>query len=392
MKNQHNTVNKKAFRKHMKRATTWGAFGLGALSVAVGPLAVAHNRMDNLGWYAGASVGQSRSKIADGQIASQLQSQGFTGSSISNDSQGTGFKLFGGYQFDRYFALEGGYFNLGDFGYSATTVPAGTSNGSIRLQGVNMDAVGILPITRQFSAFGRLGVTYMDARDQFSGSGADAAPNTVASKSEFNYKYGVGLQYALTHALTMRAEAERYRLKDAIGNSGDVDLVSVGLVYHFGGKDDSRSYRRVARSSEAQTPYQTPYVAAKPRAHKAAVVVKLVTLGDVYFNYNKATLTPKGKAVLDRNIRIMKRNPNDRFRIAGYTSAAGTTAYNQKLSVGRARSVSNYLIHHGGIAPDRLTRIGFGDTRPAEYEATPSHLDSKAAKANMRVLFEIIVK
>ena len=388
MKNQHSIVNKKAFREHMKRVTTWGAFGLGALSVAAGPLAVAQSRMDNLGWYAGANIGQSRSKIADGQIASQLQSQGFTGSSISNDSQGTGFKLFGGYQFDRYFALEGGYFNLGDFGYSATTVPAGTSNGGIRLQGVNMDAVGILPITRRFSAFGRLGVTYVDARDQFSGSGADSAPNTVASKREFNYKYGVGLQYALTHALTMRAEAERYRLKDAIGNSGDVDLVSVGLVYHFGGKNGSRSYRRVARSSETRT----PYVAARPRAHKAAVVVKIVTLGDVYFNYNKATLTPKGKAVLDRNIRIMKRNPNDQFRIAGYTSAAGTTAYNQKLSEGRARSVSNYLIHHGGIAPDRLTRIGFGDTRPAEYETTPSDLDSRAAKANMRVLFEITVK
>ncbi|MHB1513458.1 MAG: OmpA family protein [Acidiferrobacter sp.] len=388
MKNQHSIVARKAFKKHATRATTWGAFGLGALSVVGGPLAVAHNRVDNLGWYAGANIGQSRAKIADGQIASQLQSQGFTGSSISNDSQGTGFKLFGGYQFDRYFALEGGYFNLGDFGYSATTVPAGTSNGSIKLQGVNMDAVGILPITPRFSAFGRLGVTYVDARDNFSGSGADYAPNTTASKHEFNYKYGIGLQYALTHALTMRAEAERYRVKDAIGNSGDADLVSVGLVYHFGGKNGSHSRRRVARADETQT----PYVAARPRAHKAAAVVKVITLGDVYFNYNKATLTPKGKAVLDRNIQIMKNNPNDQFRIAGYTSAAGTTAYNQELSEGRARSVSNYLIHHGGIAPDRLTRIGFGDTRPAEYEANPSHLNSSAAKANMRVLFEITVK
>ena len=84
-------------------------------------------------------------------------------------------------------------------------------------------------------------------------------------------------------------------------------------------------------------------------------------------------------------------NPNIHVRIAGYTSAAGTTQYNQTLSERRARSVRNYLITEGGIAPNRMTTIGFGKTRPARYEATPSDTDSRAAKANMRVLFEIVV-
>jgi OOP family OmpA-OmpF porin len=34
----------------------------------------------------------------------------------------------------------------------------------------------------------------------------------------------------------MRAEAERYRINDAVGSKGDIDLLSVGLVYRFSAK------------------------------------------------------------------------------------------------------------------------------------------------------------
>jgi OOP family OmpA-OmpF porin len=51
-----------------------------------------------------------------------------------------------------------------------------------------------------------------------------------------------------------------------------------------------------------------------------------------------------------------------------------------------------YLINEGGIAPGRLDTIGYGETRPALYEVTPEDISSKAAKANMKVLFEVIVK
>jgi Outer membrane protein and related peptidoglycan-associated (lipo)proteins len=62
------------------------------------------------------------------------------------------------------------------------------------------------------------------------------------------------------------------------------------------------------------------------------------------------------------------------------------------LSERRAAAVKTYLIDEGGIASDRLDTIGYGETRPAVYEAKPSDLESKAAKANMRVLFEVIVQ
>jgi OOP family OmpA-OmpF porin len=62
------------------------------------------------------------------------------------------------------------------------------------------------------------------------------------------------------------------------------------------------------------------------------------------------------------------------------------------LSERRANAVEDYLIKEGIIRPDRLSTIGYGKTSPVEYEAAPKNLYSEAAKANMKVLFEIIVE
>ena len=120
--------------------------------------------------------------------------------------------------------------------------------------------------------------------------------------------------------------------------------------------------------------------------------VTIVALEDLHFDFDKSTLTPEAQAILKRNIQMLKDNPKAKVRIAGYTSASGTEAYNQKLSERRATAVQEYLINEGIIAPERLSTIGYGETDPAMYEAAPKQLYSKAAKANMRVLFEIVVQ
>jgi OmpA-OmpF porin, OOP family len=215
--------------KNMKLARASGTLGLAALAVIVSPFAAA----DDAGWYGGLNVGQSRAKIDDPKITSSLLGAGFTPVSIDDNDRGTGFKLFGGYKLNRNFAVEGGYFDLGKFGFTAT-VPAGALSGKIQLKGVNLDLVGILPITERFSAFGRAGLNYAQARDSFSGTGAVTVLDPNPNKRAMNYKFGAGLQYDFTESLGMRVEAERYRIDDAVGNRGDIDLFSVGLIYRFG--------------------------------------------------------------------------------------------------------------------------------------------------------------
>jgi outer membrane protein OmpA-like peptidoglycan-associated protein len=141
---------------------------------------------------------------------------------------------------------------------------------------------------------------------------------------------------------------------------------------------------------EVAPPPPPPAAMAPVPAPKAEV--KFILLEDAHFDFDKSTLTKEGEEILKRNIQIMKENPGIKVRVAGYASASGTDDYNQRLSERRAKTVEDYLIKEGGIAPERLTKIGYGETRPATYEPIPSDINSKAAKSNMRVLFEIIVQ
>src|SRR3989338_7582352 len=190
----------------MKRvAKTVGTLGLVGCAVIASPSAVA----DDSGWYIGGNIGQSRAKIDDARITANLL--GIGPASIVDDNRDTGYKLFGGYQYNKNFAVEAGYFDLGQFGYTATVVPAGTLTGTIKLEGLNLDAVGTLPLTEKFSVLGRLGLNYAQARDTFNGTGAVTVLNPNPSKNQVNYKLGAGLQYDFTPSLGMRIEAEGYR-------------------------------------------------------------------------------------------------------------------------------------------------------------------------------------
>jgi OmpA-OmpF porin, OOP family len=217
--------------KSLKLATSPVTLTLVALSAFAGSFALA----DEAGWYVGTNVGQSGAKIDDPRITSGLLAVDFATTSINDDDRHIGFKVFGGYQFNRHFAVEGGYFDLGGFGFTAYTLPVGTLRGDIELKGVNLDALGILPFTQKLSAFGRVGFNYADAKDTFTGTGSVNVTDPNRGKRAANYKFGVGLEYDFIDSLGMRAEAERYRINDAAGNKGDINFLSVGLVYRFGG-------------------------------------------------------------------------------------------------------------------------------------------------------------
>jgi outer membrane protein OmpA-like peptidoglycan-associated protein len=118
---------------------------------------------------------------------------------------------------------------------------------------------------------------------------------------------------------------------------------------------------------------------------------KVVVFGDTNFDYAESTLNQQAETLLEKNVQVLKENPQINVRMAGYTSAQGSEKVNQELSEKRANAVRNFLIEKG-IAPERISVIGYGRTRPAVYEVTPGDINSKEAQANMRVLFEVVVK
>jgi OOP family OmpA-OmpF porin len=335
-----------------------GSAGLVALAVLASPLALA----DETGWYGGLNAGRARASIDDQRISSGLLGSGFATTSIVDDNRANAFKVFGGYQFNRHFALEGGYFDLGRFGYHATTVPAGTLDGNIRLKGLNLDAVGILPITGKLSAFGRVGVNYAQARDHFSGSGAVNVLTPAPEKRDTNIKFGLGLQYAFTEALDLRVEAERYRINDAIGNRGDVDMVSVGLVYRFGDKTSAP----VARAAEPVT-YLPPPVAAivpPPPPPPTPVPRKVSFSADSLFAFDRADITPAGKLALGKFSSELAGTEYQQITVTGHTDRIGSHAYNLALSSRRADAVKNELVTAAGIPASRISTRGINGAEP----------------------------
>lgn len=331
-------------------ASTSVTLSLVALAVIASPIAMAD--FDD-GWYVGANVGQSRAKIDDAKINSSLLGGGFTSTTISDDKHGTGYKVFGGYQINKNFAVEGGYFDLGEFGFNATTVPAGTLSGKIKIKGLNLDLVGILPITEKFSAFGRVGATYAESKDRFTGTGLVTVNNPSPSKREADYKYGLGVQYDFTDALGMRAEAERYRINDAVGNKGDVDLFSVGLVYRFGGSTPAP-----VAVAAAPAPIPEPAVVRPPMPTKVSFSA------DSLFDFDKDTVKPAGKQELDKFASDLSGYSFEEITVTGHTDRIGGHAYNMSLSTRRAEAVKSYLVETAGIPAGKITAKGIDGAEP----------------------------
>src|SRR6185503_17500920 len=112
------------------------------------------------------------------------------------DDSGIGYKLYGGVPLTRNFAIEGGFFDLGKFSFTANTAPPGALNVDLKVpKGVNLDLVGILPLSQQFSLFARAGVTRVQSRGNFVGTGAYVFPATATRITDWGHKFGFGVQY-----------------------------------------------------------------------------------------------------------------------------------------------------------------------------------------------------
>ena len=354
--------------KHMKLHKSIRALGLVILAGSISSVALA----EDTGWYVGGNFGKTFARIDDKRINNSLIGAGFTASTIKNDDRDLGYKLFGGYQFNPNFALEAGYFDLGDFGYTATTVPAGTVSGRLKAKGFNVDLVGLVNLTERFALIGRAGANYAKTDVAFTDTGLVHVFDPHQSEREVHYKYGVGLQYSLSPSWDLRAEAERYRINDAVTNKGDIDMASVGLVYRFG-QHQSR-------------PVRATYVAPAKAAEPVMVTVPVVdneqycTILDLEFTINQSAIQVEDMEKLGVLATFMKKYPKTTAVIEGHSDNVGTPEANHKLSLARAQSVVDILVDRYGINRDRLSAAGYGASRPIA-----SNMTQEGKRANRRV-------
>jgi long-chain fatty acid transport protein len=223
------------------------------------------------GYYAGFSFGQSKAggwKAAgfDTDLATAL---GFSPTSTQVDQRSEGWKVYGGYQFSKYLALEGGFVDFNDFNsasniryknYTAAgAVPAnpalqvvsGISDYSADTDAWMLAAMGTLPVTEKISAFAKLGasswssnyrITYQRLNptagpqplpQPATPSGATPANPTAQSVTDegVDLYYGLGVSYNLLDNLALRAEWERFKI-DA-PHIDHIDLMTAGIAMRF---------------------------------------------------------------------------------------------------------------------------------------------------------------
>jgi OOP family OmpA-OmpF porin len=136
-------------------------------------------------------------------------------------------------------------------------------------------------------------------------------------------------------------EAERYRIDDAVGNKGDVDLYTAGLVFRFG------------RSEPPPPPPPPPPV--RTRVSFSA---------DSLFDFGKDTVKPAGKQALDNFAAELKSARFEVIKVTGYSDRIGSHEYNMRLSTRRAEAVKSYLVETQGIPADKVTAQGADGSDP----------------------------
>lgn len=123
---------------------------------------------------------------------------------------------------------------------------------------------------------------------------------------------------------------------------------------------------------------------------------KPVLLENVFFDLSKATLRPESFVELNKLVSFLNENGNLKIEIGGHTDTRGDAKDNQILSQNRALAVYNYLVDKG-IAKERLTYKGYGETKPVMSDEQIAKLGSdkekeKAHQANRRTEYKVITK
>lgn len=111
-----------------------------------------------------------------------------------------------------------------------------------------------------------------------------------------------------------------------------------------------------------------------------------ISLDNIYFDFDKATLRPKSAPQLNKVAKFLNDNKKIKIQLDGHTCSIGKEDYNKRLSEDRARAVLEYLLGQG-IKDKRLSSFGFGEAKPRE-----SNENEIGRERNRRVEFVILEK
>ncbi|MGI4872261.1 MAG: OmpA family protein [Janthinobacterium lividum] len=109
-----------------------------------------------------------------------------------------------------------------------------------------------------------------------------------------------------------------------------------------------------------------------------------IALKDILYDYKKFNIRPDAAVRLDTLVQTLRDNPSISIELGSHTDSRGNDAYNQKLSQQRAEAAVAYIVSKG-IAKNRITARGYGETKPL----VPNAKTEAEFQRNRRTAFKV---
>ncbi len=152
----------------------------------------------------------------------------------------------------------------------------------------------------------------------------------------------------------------------------------VGASYTFGGKkfmpvgarvdvdalnNEINKYRSALAEAEAElAACRNALANVKPVTTEVVKEIEVAGPRAIFFQIGKSNIDDYGMVNIQLAAKIIKANPNKKYKVAGYADkATGSVSWNQKLSEKRAQNVYDALVKEG-VNGSQLELVGFGGT------------------------------
>lgn len=353
-----------------------------ALLVALNPAWAADTQSDSSagaqferGFYLGGALGLARGAVDAGEMNQRMAQLGYDANAEVHDQNRMSWSLDTGYRWNRYVETQLGYTDLGEVSTRLSGSAADINNylNSANLvhprtgSGYQFALLGRYPLSDKTFVYGRAGLFMVDADYRATTDGANAR-RSDSERSEF---FGLGIGRELAERWELRLGVDRFTVEDE-----NIPVAALGFIYKFSGaKRPAPAPQPTLAATPAPAPEPTP-------AEQLAAPVS-ITLA-VNFATNSAQLAETSMGEIIKLADFMKRYSATRVVLEGHTDNRGSDTYNQNLSSRRAQAVRDALVERGGIAPERVDFIGYGETRPIANNNSAAGQD-----ANRRVMAEI---
>ncbi|MDD7805472.1 MAG: OmpA family protein [Endozoicomonas sp. (ex Botrylloides leachii)] len=240
-------------------------------------------------------------------------------------------------------------------------------------------------------------------------------PYTVASAGHFTEDFdnfsnnddtrlglGVGVRKALMPNLSLRADIRAIR---SLNNNNTESMANVALTWTFGSSsqpsqpaivedqyqqpDQQAAVAPVAVDSDkdgiADSQDLCPNSPAGSKVDSTGCIPKKSIDMRVQFGFDSDQISSAELNHVAKISEFLKRYPDVRIRVVGYTDNEGTAEYNQNLAQRRAEKVRDLLISQYGVKADRIEAVGKGESDPIADNTTP-----EGRQKNRRVIAEML--